>query len=466
MERAALGAADALAARDARGPFAVLIGPGNNGGDGSALARILHERAHEVVRIESSERSRLEGDAAQNARIADALGIPCISAADDDAVAEALSRARTWVDALLGIGQESAPRAGVEAILRQASAYSPELIVALDVPTGVCADTGRRLSERCLEAQLTVTFGHRKWAHVLPPARDLCGEVVVVPIGTADHTLGDAEARFVRDPAPLWARPSRSAHKNQHGHVLVLGGAPQTIGAGVLSARAALRSGAGLVTLATDVSAAGLVAMGDPAVMSVARDNVSADKLYDAVVAGPGWGLTDADGERLRALVSARDGAPWVWDADAVTWLARWGEPLVRPNDVLTPHPGELARLLGCTNADVLANFPSAASEAQAKFGGVLVAKTTGALIVGGATTPRFTPPGPPGMATAGSGDVLAGIIGGLLPRHCAVDAATIATLVHAEAGRAAEQRCGNTAMTSGDVAAALGQAFSRLEAL
>ena len=112
MERAALGAADALAARDARGPFAVLIGPGNNGGDGSALARILHERAHEVVRIESSERSRLEGDAARNARIADALGIPCISAADDGDVAEALSRARTWVDALLGIGQQSPPRGG------------------------------------------------------------------------------------------------------------------------------------------------------------------------------------------------------------------------------------------------------------------------------------------------------------------------------------------------------------------
>ena len=129
MERAALGAADALAARDARGPFAVLIGPGNNGGDGSALARILHERAHEVVRIESSERSRLEGDAARNARIADALGIPCIRPPMTRRRRGPVSRGRA--DALRDRSPEP-PRGGVDALLRQASAHSPEFIAALD----------------------------------------------------------------------------------------------------------------------------------------------------------------------------------------------------------------------------------------------------------------------------------------------------------------------------------------------
>lgn len=465
MERAALASADAIQARAPDGRVAVLIGPGNNGGDGSALARLLFERGRDVVRVESAPRERLRGDALANARIADALGVACSGDA-----ASALAGASVWVDALLGIGQREAPRGAVAELLRVANEErraGRHVVVALDVPTGVSADTGAVWEPHALAADLTVTFGHRKWGHVLPPALDWVGEVLVAPIGTADALL-PADAPYFVEAEPsalmaLWRRPSRAAHKNEHGHVVVLGGARPTLGAGVLSARAALRSGAGLVTLATDPSLAPALVSVDAALMATDRDSLLDDERARALVAGPGWGLDERAGRRLRELSDARTGAPWVWDADAITWLGRWGEPRVQPNDVLTPHPGELGRLLDLPTSAVLADLPSAARAAQARWGGTVVAKTAGA-IVAGSDGLRFVPPGAAGAGSAGSGDVLAGVIGGLLTRHAGFDAATLGAGVHALASAAARVTCGDTALCAGDLVSHLGHAFRELE--
>lgn len=474
MERAALGVLAATEEAPA-GPIVVLVGPGNNGGDGSAVARMLHLRGRDVTIVLAASEERLRGDAAVQLRIARNVGVPVCAPGEAEA---ALQRAAVLVDALLGIGQTEAPRGAVaEALDAVRRGCGRPFIVAVDVPTGVHTDTGAVWDEGA-HADVTVTFAHRQFCHVLHPAAARCGHVRVHDIGVPGALLTAAHARwcdlgFARatlNPLPV------GAHKGVAGHVAVVGGAARTPGASVLTATAALRTGAGLVTLLSSPEAHAAALAREPALMCRDRASAGPDAFdgVGCVVLGPGLG-TDSAAEALARIALEVGATRYVLDADALT-LAASGGIVVPEGAVLTPHPGELGRLLGRTTAEVLADLPTAVAEASARYRAVVVAKHAGALVgapehgagaVEDPTEPRLRVVGgaTPALATAGSGDVLAGIIGALALRHSAFDAAACGAWLHAAAGASLQSATGAMSATATRLIAHLDAAFAAVEA-
>ncbi|MCB9519370.1 MAG: NAD(P)H-hydrate dehydratase [Myxococcales bacterium] len=470
MERAALATAAHIDSACPRGAVAVLVGPGNNGGDGSAVARLLFDRHRSVSIVLAADPSRLTGDARTQLDTAMRIGIPIVPGDAHDTVSAVLRGADVWVDALLGIGQVAGPRGLVATVLATAATVGrPPFTVAIDVPTGVDADTGR-VFEAVVRADVTVTFEHAKWGCLLPPAREFVGRLVVEPIGipaaATAGTAGSLGAWIDAAQAAELAPPLRATdHKGARGHVLVVGGAPQTTGAGVLAAHAALRAGAGTVTLC----AAGRPAALAPEIML--DDGDARRRLHAArqicVVLGPGLGGGAEAVELLEAwLAAAPDTGRFVLDADALRLIAE--RPFRLPPDtILTPHPGELAALVGADTDEVVGDLRAAAAQAAEKWQCTVIAKTAGALVVRGGAR-AWVEPGHAGMATAGTGDVLAGVCGALLARMPdaggAERAAIVGAWLHAEAGRLAGARRGVAGLIASDIVDALGDAGRTLE--
>lgn len=434
MENAGRAVADAITARFSPRPTAILCGPGNNGGDGWVAARLLQDRGWPVWVEALAPRESLAGDAADAARAWQ--GEFKIISADNPA-------ADLFVDALFG-GGLSRPLNGPAA--RLAQTLPAERIVAVDVPSGLDGNTGRAQGEICFSAALTVTFVRKKPAHVLYPGRALCGEIVVADIGAPPALIAEQATKLWENDPSLWLlswpQPSWRSHKHARGHVLVASGPPTRTGAARLAARAALRVGAGLVTIAAAPEAlAEHAAQLNAIMLSEAGDDagwVAAMERKSCIVLGPAFG-TGANAERtLEALLTSDSRPAMVFDADALTLIARGVEKgELRADDVLTPHVGEFRRL--CPG--VLEQAPTridAAREAARKFGCVVLLKGADTVIAAADGRAIVNTTGTPFLATAGAGDVLAGMIAGVLAQGApSFEAAAAGAWLHGKAGEA-----------------------------
>nr|WP_111301054.1 NAD(P)H-hydrate dehydratase [Paracoccus saliphilus] len=444
MERAGQGVVTAILDRwpdlaQAPGQAVVLCGPGNNGGDGFVVARLLAGRGWQLRVLLAGDPAALPADARRNHDLWRALGPVAPLSADPAPVTADLA-----VDALFGIG-----------LTRPVDAFAPALsalraaprLVAVDVPSGLCADSGQVIgAARLAPADLTVTFHRAKPGHYLSQGPGLCGHVALVDLGLAD--AGQGPPTTLIEGADL-AKPQ--GHKFDHGHVMVVAGGPAQGGAARLSARAALRIGAGLVTLCPPQAALAEHSGPPDALMrrpldgSEDLERLLGDGRVAALCLGPGCGI-----ERAASLLPPliRSGRAAVLDADAITALAAQADPFRGLHDrcVLTPHAGEFGRLfpdLATRLDEPPQTGPAfsrldAARQAAARTGAVILLKGPDTVIAapdGRAAIHSATDL--PWLATAGAGDVLAGMIAGLLARGWpALEAASAATLVHARAAR------------------------------
>ncbi len=405
----------------------VLCGPGNNGGDGFVVARLLARRGWPVRLALLGEPGRLTGDAAVHAGLWRGEVLP--------AAVEVLDGADVVVDALFGAGL-ARPLDGLARLLVEEIGRRRLPCIAVDVPSGVHGDTGQVLG--CApQALATVTFFRKKPGHLLQPGRSLCGEVVVADIGIPPAVLaGIAPNTWENGPA-LWSipRPDVLSHKYSRGHAVVVGGAGMT-GAARLAARAARRSGAGLVTVAVPAGEAlSLVAADSPGNLVAPLEefeSLLADRRRNAVLIGPGCG--GGPKTAARALAALRAGKACVLDADALTSLAERPESLFTAKGgrcLLTPHDGEFARLFPGINGSRLERARAAAEQSGCvvllKGADTVIAAPDGRAVINGNA--------PPDLATAGSGDVLAGIAVGLLAQGMTpFDAGCAAAWLHGAA--------------------------------
>jgi len=447
MERAGRAVADAVSRRLRLGePVLVICGPGHNGGDGFVAARLLRERGLRVTLALDGDRDALRGDA-----VAAAARWP----GPVEALGAVEPREHALVvDALYGAGLNR-PISGDAALLVARINAAGKPVVAVDVPSGLSGDSGQAAGP-VIKAAETVTFFRLKPGHLLYPGRALCGVVTLADIGISPEIAfgpGSVTPRAFRNDAALWRTrfPSHAAetHKYRRGAVLVVAGGLDGVGAPRLSARAALRIGAGLVTIACRPDAlAAHAAQGPNAVMqrSYADDADLAALLVDrrpaAIVVGPALGL-DAAG-RAATMAVLRSPVPAVLDADALTrlsgrvgQLARMAERRGAPC-VLTPHEGEFQRLFGEALGSGSASKLDRARQAARLSGCVIVLKGPDTVIAGPDGIAAINTTGSAALATAGSGDVLAGLIAGLLAQGMpAFEAACAAVHLHGLAGEA-----------------------------
>jgi len=483
---AVAGSSGAAGGRPLR--WLVLAGKGNNGGDGIAAARHLLEMGAEASILYAEPPERLTGDAALQRDAAARLGIPASVYAPG---------AVDWrsfdgvIDALLGTGSRGAPREPYASLIREANA-SGLPIVAADIPSGLDADTGG-VHEPCIRAARTVALAFMKRGLALYPGAEYAGAVSVAPIGIPARLADEHGVRVYRlDEAAVRgrlgvdpARPRRAdTHKGTYGHVLVAAGSPRMAGAGLLCVRAALRAGCGLAAWALPASLAPRVTGRAPEAMlapladggrgdwsAVAPEALAAELSgTDALVLGPGLGRFAGDAAWLRRVWDAACGAdvgdgagravPLVLDADALNMLAEADDFAAwprRPEDspaVLTPHPGEMARLARMSTAEVQRDRIGVARDYAVRHGVVLVLKGASTVTALPDGTVYVNTTGNPGMATGGSGDVLAGVIGSLLGQGMPPGtAAAFGVWLHGRAGdRAAAARPSQASLIAGDI--------------
>jgi len=432
MEHAGRAVAEAIAARFSPRPTAVLCGPGNNGGDGWVAARHLKAMGWPVWVETLAPREHLRGDAADAA---------AAWKGDVHAIGADAPMAELFVDALFGAGL-SKPLEGEAARLATFSAHYPDLVVAVDVPSGLVGDTGQPIGAACFQAALTVTFVRKKPAHVLMPGRAYCGDVVVADIGVPEEVLTAQGVRLWENAPNLWALPwpVEDAHKHERGHMIVASGGRAQTGAARLSARAALRAGAGLVTVLSPAEAMAENAAQLTAIMlREAGDEAAyadAARTAQALLIGPAFGTSDAHYKNLLAAINVEPRCPLVLDADAITMLA----PLTHgfsERDVMTPHVGEFRRAFpGIWSAADDRIDAACAAAAYARC--VVLLKGPDTVIAAPDGRAIVNATGSPFLATAGSGDVLAGIIAGLIGQGMAsFEAAAAAAWLHGKAGEA-----------------------------
>ena len=431
--------------------IAVLCGPGNNGGDGFVAARLLAERGFEVEVGCLVERSGLKGDAAEMAQrwtgpTFDDWPRPLSDVQDAEPGQQLI------IDAIFGAGltrpAEGDFAGAIELINQAAEAGVP--VLAVDVPSGLDGTTGRALGNYVVKATRTVTFFRMKPGHLLMPGRGRCGTVVLADIGIPDDVLRDiGPAAFANGPA-LWygyyPRVEAEGHKYARGHAVVISGPPHATGAARLSARAALRVGAGLVTVASPLDAVAINAAQLTAIMVAPFDDVGglaalfADPRHDTWLIGPAAGVGALTRGRVLQILAAAATAV-VLDADALTSFvdATDRETLfasIRCRAgavVLTPHAGEFRRLF--PQAAGMASKLEAARTAASESGAIIVYKGADTVIAHPDGNAAINDNAPPTLATAGSGDVLAGLVAGLLAQKMpALDAAGAAVWLHGEA--------------------------------
>jgi NAD(P)H-hydrate epimerase len=450
MERAGAAAFARLRERwpDVR-DVTVLAGQGNNGGDGYVLARHARALGLAVRVLQAGDAARVRGDAArQRARFVEAGG----ELGSLDALP---ARTDVIVDGLFGTGLDRAP-AGEWARAIEAANAHPAPVLALDVPSGLEADTGRALGP-AIRAALTVTFVALKQGLFTGEGPDHCGQIVFegleLPAAIyARQLLAARRIDWGRFGAALAPR-DRSASKGRFGHVLVIGGDLGMAGAARLAGEAALRAGAGLVSVATRPGHAEALAAVRPELMAHGIDTAAdlAPLMERATVVAIGPGLGRGDWGRALWGAALGSGRPLVVDADALFRLAQ--APLRREDWVLTPHPGEAARLLQAEIAVIQADRPAAAAALQQRYGGIVVLKGAGTIVQGGGTRPpAVCSAGNPGMATGGTGDVLCGLVAALIAQgHAPEDAAELGVCLHAAAGDAAA-RAGERGLIASDL--------------
>jgi hydroxyethylthiazole kinase-like uncharacterized protein yjeF len=431
----------------------VLCGTGNNGGDGFIVARLALAANWRVQVLQLGDAERLQGDALKAHTDFVSAGGQLVRF-----TASAVLDADVLVDAMLGTGVDRPLTDDWQlAVERINASLSP--VLSVDVPSGLQVDTGA-VPGVAVRAEATVTFIGRKAGLYTGVGPDYAGETKFADLGVpgvVDQQV-PAVARLVRHPSlgPLSGPRVRTAHKGQHGHVLVVGGGEGMGGAVRLAGEAALRSGAGLVSVATHPAHAGYIASACPELMCHGVADARALKPLvasaDVLVVGPGLGRSVWAQSLLAAVLEASQ--PRVVDADALNLLAC--APAAGDKQVLTPHPGEAARLLGQDSAAVQQDRLAAAQAIAQQYGGVTVLKGAGTVIHAEGACPVICAAGNPGMATAGMGDVLTGVIAALIAQGMDVHAAAVAGVcMHACAGDAAAGQ-GERGLIARDVIAAL----------
>jgi hydroxyethylthiazole kinase-like uncharacterized protein yjeF len=440
MERAGRAVADCVSRRAAASRVIVVAGPGNNGGDGFVAARLLAERGHAVRVLEVGDPSRRKGDAAVAAQR--------WAGPTEPARPDAIQPADLIVDALFGAGLDRPPQ-GLARAMIEAMNQADLPVVAVDLPSGVNGTSGAVLGS-AVRAVETVTFFRRKPGHLLLPGRLHCGPVSVADIGIPADVLAAIKPQtFVNTPA-LWRDalplPRIDGHKYSRGHTVVVSGGVTSTGAARLAARGALRAGSGLVTIASPPDALAVNAAASLAVMVREVDGADAltallaDPRHNAIVLGPGGGV----GAEMRAMVQAALAGPRavVLDADALTSFADASERLLaltaarEAATIMTPHDGEFARVFSKLLETNNLNSKLESARAAARVtGAVIVLKGPDSVVAtpdGGAAVAENAPPW---LATAGSGDVLAGIAAALVAQSMpAFEAAAAAVWLHGEA--------------------------------
>ena len=444
MENAGRAVADAVT-RHAPGAVCVVAGPGNNGGDGLVCARVLAERGYPVRLLLLGDPDKLKGDAADAFR--------SWSGPVEAAEPAGLADADLIVDALFGAGIDRPVTGTARAIIEAINATTVP-VIAVDLPSGVNGTTGAVMGA-AVEASESVTFFRRKPGHLLLPGRLHSGAVEVVDIGIPDEVLSAIGPRIFANAQTLWAGafplPQPGGHKYRRGHAVVVSGGPAHTGAARLAARGALRAGAGLVTLASPREALAVNAAASLAVMVRPADGATelaailADPRLNTVVLGPGGGVGPPMRELVLTALSGERAV--VLDADALTSFADAPDTLFTAikargssPTVLTPHQGEFARLFN-SKAQPFENVSKydRAQAAARTSGAVVLLKGSDTVVAGPDGRASITENAPPWLATAGSGDVLAGFAAGLLAQGMpAFEAASAAAWLHGEAGNEA----------------------------
>jgi NAD(P)H-hydrate epimerase len=413
------------------GTLTVLAGRGNNAGDGYLVAGLAFKAGWQVHVLAVGEPDALTGDAARAHAEAASMGV---------AIESWSGQALTGIvlDALLGTGLSGDVRQPyLEAIEAINACNAP--VAAVDIPSGLSADTGKILGV-AVRADLTVTFIGLKLGLFTSDAADLVGELIFDDLQADPAIVAQTPVSATRLSSltlPHLAPRPRTAHKGQFGRVLVIGGDHGFGGASLLSAQSALRSGAGMVTLATRAAHVSAALARFPEVMTAGISSANQLRVLiepaSVLVIGPGLGMASWGRSLLSAAASAD--LPQVWDADALNQLAE-GLASLPIGSVITPHPGEAARLLGISTRDVQSDRPAAARSLAKKFNCVCVLKGTGSLIADTDGALALCDRGHPAMATGGLGDVLAGLIGALMAQKMKpFDAACLGVWLHASAG-------------------------------
>lgn len=438
MRSAGQACAEAIVSRFERVRTLVLCGPGNNGGDGFVIARELERQGWEVTVSLLVAPDKLRGDAklAYEEWILSAKS-PVLASFDKGS----LGGTELLVDAIFGAGLARDIGSPVLDLIKGASDRAIR-VVAVDIPSGVGGDDGQ-VHGSAFSASLTVTFFRKKPAHLLFPGRVLCGEVVVADIGIQDSVLEDIVPETNENDPEHWLAkfpwPEPGAHKYLRGHTIVVSGGVSATGAARLAARAALRVGSGLVTVASPASAVLVNASQLTSVMVrgfadfEAFKSLVGDTRFNAFVIGPGNGVGEDTRARVLHLLSSRRAI--VLDADALTSFEENPDELfdaLHDKAVLTPHTGEFRKLFGDLEDNAK---PDAAREAAKRTGAIIVLKGPDTVIAGPDGQTLINANAPATLATAGSGDVLGGLIAGLMAQDMtAFDAAAAGVWVHGEA--------------------------------
>ena len=469
-----------LALRSDDAPVVLVCGAGNNGGDGLVAARHLHQLGVPVRVVLLGDPARLRGDAAANAKRARAVGL------DFEGERWRAPHAGVLVDAIFGTGLardvSGAPATSIERI-NGARTRDPVRVLAVDLPSGICSDTGQ-VRGAAVEADATLTLGLPKLGLLLPPGRAHAGCIEVARIGIADEAPGVRSAAEVWTRAGVGARlPARplAGHKGTFGHALIVAGSEGKTGAAALAAEGASRIGAGLVTIGCpagvhdilevkcteamtsplpDTQNRGLAASAEQGVLALAATR-------DAVGLGPGIGRDEETLELVRA-VTKRLEAPLALDADGLIAFA--GDLALlegrRAPTVLTPHPGEAAALLGSSAAEVNADRPAAARELAASTGATVLLKGAATLTASAGGDIVVNPTGGPILGSGGTGDVLLGLVAGLLAQGETPEAAAaLAAYVHGAAADGFAEPLGDAGLLAGELASAVPETVAALRA-
>jgi len=461
----------------------VLCGKGNNGGDGFVAARHLWNHGLHVTCVLAGQPGDLHGDAQTNFDLATRLGVRIVAFEEWGEALDCLLReADVVIDALLGTGFQGEPRGSVSAAIQALAGSKRACVIAVDVPSGLDADTGR-LASLHVRADHTVTFGLPKIGLATYPGRGAAGELLVANISLPrpllerpDLQVEWLDADRMRD---LWSPRPADAHKGNAGRLFVLAGSVGMTGAATFACDAALRAGAGLVTLGIPASLNAILEAKLTEAMTIplsetetqAHSPVSLHAVrawldrVDALAVGPGVGRDARTGTLLRNLVRECP-IPLVVDADGLNLLSPADENTFPSHAVLTPHPAEMARLLGTETAEVQSNRLEVAKTAAARLGCVIVLKGAATVVAHPDGHAAINSSGGPALATGGTGDVLTGMLAACLARGLApYDAAIAAVFMHGVAGEIVGERFGAPGGVAGDVVQSIPDALRRLRA-
>ena len=452
---------------------AVLAGSGNNGGDGYVMARHLSQRRIDVTVYLLADRQRVIGDAAANLALLAPLDIPIVDVPDDAAFKKfkhQLSRHDCYIDAILGTGLKSDVRGHLKTIITHINRLEKP-VFAVDIPSGLNSDTGQ-VCGVCIQAQATATFGYAKTGQFTYPGARLCGRLTVVDIGIPLHIaaeVGPKQFLLTRPDIEAMVRPRLpEAHKGRTGHLLVVAGSAGKTGAAAMTAMSAMRAGAGLVTL-------GIAASLNPVVETQVTEAMTSplpgqpggwlgesalepvQKLLDGkkcLALGPGLGQAPETGRLVRRLL-AQTGLPVVVDADGLNHLAVESDLLNARQGpvVLTPHPGEMARLAATSVQAVQKDRVGCAREFATAHGVHVVLKGAGTVIAHPDGSVFVNPTGNAGMASGGMGDVLTGLVAGLICQDYTVEeACRLGVYLHGAAADSLQEKIGPVGYLAAEV--------------